>query len=178
MKNDLTAEQLAQPINVTLPLSAILRLAEAEPILALTDRKPIDLEALPAIGTRWEGGIYAGLSIESNRPVALILLDGDESMNWGDAGAWAKDRGGVLPSRIDQLVLFQNLKSEFKEAWYWSGEQCAGYSGYAWGQDFGDGDQGTPQGLRLPGQSGPQAAHSVIHPFGNSRGAELRASDL
>lgn len=97
--------------------------------------------ALPAIGAAWKGGIYAGLTVHDNDPAELILLPGDEELNWKDAGAWAEKQGGVLPSRIDQLVLFKNLKAEFQEAWYWSGEQYAHDDAYAWCQSFSYGGQ-------------------------------------
>ncbi len=97
----------------------------------------------PAIGAEWEGGIYAGISIENNAPVHLVLLPGEaESVTWKKALAWAEKQSGVLPSRIDQLVLWQNLKREFKEEWYWSGEQHSGDSDDAWLQGFADGHQG------------------------------------
>jgi hypothetical protein len=70
----------------------------------------------------------------------------------------------VLPSRIDQLVLFKSVKSEFKDAYYWSGEQRAADVGYAWGQGFGYGYQGFSQRQRsVPCPRGPQDSH-----FGNS----------
>lgn len=91
---------------------------------------------LPAIGAEYQGGIYAGLTIHDNQPAALILLPGDEKMTWSDGVAWAEKKGSALPSRFDQLVLFKNLKKEFQDAWYWSGEQYASGSGCAWGQGF------------------------------------------
>jgi hypothetical protein len=42
----------------------------------------------------------------------------------------------VLPSRIDQLVLFQNLKGKFEAKLYWSGTPYAGDESYAWFQGF------------------------------------------
>jgi hypothetical protein len=141
MKNDLSTEQLQQVVTVSLPLGVVLKLAEQEHPVAVAQAVPAaGVSAMP-IGTKWQGGIYAGISIEDNRPVALVLLEGDESMDWEAAGKWAKERGGVLPSRIDQLVLFKNLKSEFKDAWYWSGETFAGHSDYAWFQPFTTGAQ-------------------------------------
>lgn len=98
--------------------------------------------ALPAIGDTWNGGKYAGPSLHDNQPVALVLLPGDEDgLTWDKAVKWADKRGGVLPSRIDQLVLFQNLKAEFKPECYWSGETPASDSASAWNQYFDDGDQ-------------------------------------
>ena len=105
---------------------------------------------LPAIGAAWQGGTYVGLSIHENRPVALVLLSGDEELKWTDACSWAEKLGGTLPSRIDQLVLFQNLKAQFKEAAYWSCAPDAGIASYAWYQHFGNGLQnGTLKDLKL-----------------------------
>jgi hypothetical protein len=96
----------------------------------------------PPIGTELDGGIYAGLTLHDGRPHQFVLLPGEkEEITWKDATAWAEKQSGTLPSRIDQLVLWQNLKSEFKEAWYWSGEQHAGDESYAWYQTFYDGSQ-------------------------------------
>lgn len=139
MKNDLTTEQLQQPVTVTLPLGTVLRLAEEPPLPALI--LAVSTRALPAIGSPYEGGTYAGVSIENEQPVALVLLAGDESLPWKEACEWATKQGGVLPSRIDQLVLWKNLKSEFKDTWYWSGEQYAGDDAFAWCQYFGSGTQ-------------------------------------
>lgn len=98
-------------------------------------------ESLPPIGTECDGAIYAGLSIADNSPIALWLLPGDENLPWKDAVAWAEKQGGVLPSRIDQLVLFKNLNDHFQPEWYWSGAQYAGFADYAWVQNFDDGTQ-------------------------------------
>src|SRR5258708_4144569 len=99
----------------------------------------------PKIGGPWAtGGIYAGLSLENERPVALILLPGDAGdLTWEQAKAWAAEKEASLPSRIDQLVLFKNVKSEFQGAWYWSGEPYAGDESWAWYQHFRDGGQDT-----------------------------------
>ena len=102
---------------------------------------PAAASTLPAIGAEYQGGIYAGLSIHENHAVALVLLPGDEVLPWDAARAWATKQGGTLPSRIDQLVLFQNLKAQFKEAAYWSCAPYAGHASYAWYQDFTNGTQ-------------------------------------
>ena len=149
MKNDLSAEQLQQLVTVTLPLGVVLRITSngEKPLSA-----PVNLTSLPAIGTAWasfdqtrgaHSGIYAGLSLENEHPVALVLLPEEIETNWKDATAWADERDGDLPSRIDQLVLFKNLKSEFKEEAYWSGEPDAGDESYAWCQNFGLGYQSS-----------------------------------
>jgi hypothetical protein len=72
----------------------------------------------------------------------LILLPGEaESIKWEDAKKWATKAGGELPTRREQSLLHANLKEEFQPRWYWSSEQHASGSGYAWIQDFNDGYQ-------------------------------------
>ena len=137
MRNDLSAEQLRQPIMVTLPLSAVLRLADieaAQPTIA-------HASALPGIGADFQGGKYAGLTIHDNAPHALILLPGEFKGDWKTSLDWADKEDGELPSRFDALVLFQNLKAEFKTEWYWTSAQLASDPSYAWVQDFGLGRQ-------------------------------------
>jgi hypothetical protein len=89
------------------------------------------------------GERYAGLVLETATGAPshhLVLLPGEaEDMTWEDAGKWAKEQGGDLPTRQEQSLLFANLKSEFKPNWYWSGEKASASS--AWGQDFGRGGQ-------------------------------------
>ena len=97
--------------------------------------------ALPAIGQSFEGGLYAGLTLEGEQRAALVLLPGDGEMSWKKALAWAGEQGGVLPSRIDGIVLFRNLRAEFKRDRYWTSEEVAGYADYAWFQGFTSGDQ-------------------------------------
>ena len=133
---------------ITLPVTDILRRASSQTLAQeLLDRlkngsdAPLPVSDLPPIGTERNGEVYGGLSIENNAPVSLWLLPGDEKLNWNDAAEWAKKQGGVLPSRIDQLVLFANLKSHFKEEYYWSGETYPSASEYAWTQLFADGNQ-------------------------------------
>jgi len=149
MKNDLSAEQLQQLVTVTLPLGVVLRITTngEKPLSA-----PVSLTSLPAIGTAWasfdqtrgaHSGIYAGLSLENEHPVALVLLPEEIETNWKDATAWADERDGDLPSRIDQLVLFKNLKSVFKGEAYWSDTPYAGDESYAWYQHFNYGYQGN-----------------------------------
>lgn len=143
MRNDLTPEQLKQPIAVTLPLGVILGLSGAPgTVINISGPARSALGSLPEIGAPLENGIYAGLSLHAEQPFALVLLPGElDSTKWNDAVAWAEKQGGVLPSRIDQLVLFKNLKGEFKDAYYWSGEEYAPDPDCAWYQYFTDGSQ-------------------------------------
>jgi len=140
MKNDLT-------ITVQMPPKAIVRAMFERCLEALPDDAPGDIVAprkraeLPAIGGEYQGGKYAGLTVHDTDACELILLPGEFNGPWKDAMAWAKQQGGVLPSRFDALVLFTNLKGEFKEEWYWTSEQPASYPGYAWIQSFSSGSQ-------------------------------------
>lgn len=139
MKRDLSEEHLRQEVTVTLPLGAVLRLAETEqPALATAGAR-----AMPSIpvGADYEGGKFAGITLDGEQLAALVLLPGDFKGPWAEAKDWAEKEGGVLPSRHDQLVLYRNLKSEFQEAYYWSGDKRESDDGYAWGQYFGYGSQ-------------------------------------
>lgn len=96
---------------------------------------------LPAIGAAFEGGIFAGITLHNDQRAALVLLPGDEEKNHANAVAWAAEQGGVLPSRIDGIVLFKNLRGEFKRDWYWTSEEVAGDADCAWIQLFSYGGQ-------------------------------------
>lgn len=72
----------------------------------------------------------------------LILLPGEaEGATFAGAQEFAKLAGGDLPTRREQSLLFANCKEEFQPRWYWSGEQHATDSDYAWVQHFNHGFQ-------------------------------------
>ena len=90
------------------------------------------------------GERYAGIVLDHNGAFShhLILLPGEaEDVSWPDACKWADEQNGGLPTRREQSLLFANLKSEFEERAYWSGEKHAENSGWAWYQYFGIGFQ-------------------------------------
>ena len=92
------------------------------------------------------GEIYAGLLLGADGAPDqhIFLLPGAvEETTWPDAVTWAQSIGGELPTRREQALLFANLKGEFKQAWYWSGEQHEALADYAWFQYFGYGGQGN-----------------------------------
>jgi hypothetical protein len=70
-----------------------------------------------------------------------ILLSGDEYGPWADMMAAAKKRGGDLPDRVEQAVLYRDHKDKFQNNWYWSNTQYAGNDAYAWLQGFSLGCQ-------------------------------------
>lgn len=88
-----------------------------------------------------KGETYVGLTLHDQKPHHLILLAGDEKKNWKDAIAWAKKKGGELPSRIDMIVLYELAKDKFQTTWYWTGQEYAGLAVSAWVQHFGYGGQ-------------------------------------
>jgi hypothetical protein len=91
-----------------------------------------------------DGERYAGIVLgnDGKPDHHLVLLPAKTGrLTWPKAKAWAAKVGGELPTRSEQAILYGNLKSEFEGAWYWSGEQYAAYSGYAWVQHFAGGYQ-------------------------------------
>jgi len=100
----------------------------------------IDAVTIPlGAGERFAGPI---LNDDGTLSHYVILLPGDaEDLEWEEAKTWATERGGELPTRREQSLLFANLKGEFESAWYWSGERHEENSGWAWCQGFDDGYQ-------------------------------------
>ena len=99
----------------------------------------------PRIGSSWLDGIYMGVVRGENGERDHHLIDlgeADERMPWEDAKKWAEKKGGSLPTRREQAVMFGNrAEDQYKEDWYWSSAQYAGGDDYAWMQDFDDGRQ-------------------------------------
>jgi len=90
-----------------------------------------------------EGEIYAGAIINPDGTGHhFTLLPGDiDAANWDDAMEWAQSIGGDLPDRVELALLYKRLPEQFEETWYWSGEEHAADSDYAWYQDFNNGYQ-------------------------------------
>lgn len=91
-----------------------------------------------------EGEFWAGIYIdpEDKKTHHVILLPNElESANHKTATDWAESIGGALPDRCEQSLLYAFLKKQFKEDWYWSSEQHASLSQYAWCQGFSNGFQ-------------------------------------
>lgn len=90
------------------------------------------------------GEHYAGIILgkDGEPDHHLILLPGEaESVNWAQAKEFAEKAGGELPTRREQSLLFANLKEQFQPRWYWSGDQHASGSVYAWVQGCYSGTQ-------------------------------------
>lgn len=110
------------------------------------------LTDIPRLGAPWpgEGGAFAGLVRGRNgSPDYLLILgpENGEELRWEAAIDWAAciemdgHKDFSLPTRVEQAVLFGNLREEFKRDWYWSCEQHAEDADCAWVQSFGYGGQ-------------------------------------
>lgn len=89
-----------------------------------------------------EGEILRGITLHEGRAAHLIQLPDEFRGTHAEAVAWAKEKGGELPSRIDGIVLFDNARNDFKhDDYYWLAPQYEHGAAYAWGQGFGGGYQ-------------------------------------
>lgn len=106
----------------------------------------------PRIGEVWasQGGVYAGIARarDGSRDTYLIVgPEYDGTAEWSAALMWAagirehgfSDYG--LPYRKEQALCFANVPELFKPESYWSCEQRASLSDFAWFQYFNDGYQ-------------------------------------
>ena len=120
-------------------------------------------EAMPhlAIPPLVDGETYVGaIGDASGKIHHVILLPGDNAADpWKDQMAWAKSIGGDLPNRIEQAMLFASFKDQFKQVAYWSNQQHASVSGYAWFQGFG---YGTQRDTRKDGELRARAVRRLV----------------
>lgn len=133
----------------------------------------------PRIGELWkaEGGIYCGRLIDDDdRVYALVIAPRAEgefvNVSWDQAKlkAGSLDLHGrtdwILPNRMEALAMWQRLNpalkdsgEAFAEAAYWTSEQHAVYSDFAWYQSF---DNGYQYGNRKDGNSRARAVRRVV----------------
>ena len=102
----------------------------------------ITIAALPAIGAALAGGTFAGLTtLPNGTHHAVVLLPGKgDDLTWQQAGKWAKEQGGVLPTRPVAALLFANVKDQLQPKWHWTADERS--ASYAWSCYFNDGIQG------------------------------------
>lgn len=101
---------------------------------------------LPRIGETVDGATFMGVVRGDDGPDYLLfdLGEAPERMDWEAAKKWAEERGGSLPTRREQSVMFGNrTEGQYKSEWYWSCALYAGDESYAWIQFFDDGNQGN-----------------------------------
>lgn len=99
------------------------------------------LATLPAIGAALAGGTFAGLTtLPNGTHHAVVLLPGEgDDLTWQQAGDWAKEQGGVLPTRPVAALLFANVKDQLQPEWHWTADEEG--ASYAWICYFGYGSQ-------------------------------------
>jgi len=137
-------------IIITIPDAEIVRMA----LERISEYKSDALARIvaPQIGQVWEGqgGVYAGISRGRDLAPDYHLIVGPElesQTDWAAAVKWAASLTGdghadfALPFRKEQALSFANVPELFKQQYYWSCEQHASTSGYAWGQFFSNGGQ-------------------------------------
>lgn len=109
--------------------------------------EPVPLASgLPVIGATCLGGTFMGIVRGENggrdQPV-IDLGEAPTRMNFAAAQKWATEKGGRLPTRREQSLMFANRAGgQYQSAYYWSCEQYEGGADCAWFQNFGDGTQG------------------------------------
>ena len=87
--------------------------------------------------------VYVGGTIGPDGRITHTILMSEERLvdNWDAGMMFAQQQGGDLPNRIEQAMLWAHHRKLFRERYYWSNEQFAHDSGYAWGQSFYYGNQ-------------------------------------
>ena len=102
-----------------------------------------------------EGEIYLWGIVNATGDVThtiLLSAEADKRLSWPDAMEWAKSLNADLPTRSELVIAFEQHRSQFKEAAYWSNTPDADpeYAGWAWCQTFRYGTQYYDrQGLEL-----------------------------
>lgn len=96
---------------------------------------------LPALN---EGETYVTTLFDATTQTGyhLILLPGDNNgATWQKQLEWAKEIGGDLPTRVEQALLFEKHRDQFKKDLYWSNEAVSYWASWAWYQYFYNGGQ-------------------------------------
>ena len=92
-----------------------------------------------------KGEVYVGGTISPDGRITHTILMSEERLvkNWDAGMTFAQQQGGDLPNRIEQAMLWAHHRKFFQERAYWSNEQYAHDSDYAWYQSFINGYQGN-----------------------------------
>jgi hypothetical protein len=113
--------------------------------------------AIPTLGNYWpgQGGILHGIMAgQDGKPDYLLISAEKKHHHQGTTFAEMQEypkgliidghKDFTMPTRKEMRVQWANAKpGQFEDAYYWSCEQYANDSGFAWSQYFGYGDQGT-----------------------------------
>jgi len=124
-----------------MPAAATASKARAKAPAAKAAAKPaVQLIEIPHLdkGEIWIGGII----LPDRTTRHTILLPGEhKGLDFDKAQEYCKKLGGSAPERIEQGLAFKFHQKEFRPVAYWSCEQSAIRSSWAWGQHFCDGSQ-------------------------------------
>ena len=114
-------------------------------LLATPVQAPTTIQILEDLIELAAGEHYAGAVLDANGQhrchLVLMAAKAEQDMTWQAALEWAEAKGGALPTRQEQALLFANCKPYLQPLWHWSCEEHASNASYAWGCDFTFGDQ-------------------------------------
>lgn len=83
------------------------------------------------IGERYAGAV---LDADGRYVYDLVLMPArpSERMSWSGALAWAKEVGGMLPTRQEQALLFAHCRSHLEDGYHWSCDKYERDNAFAW----------------------------------------------
>ncbi len=118
------------------------KLASFEAQAAFVEEFPITITAPKLkLGEKWVSTV---ITDDGKTRYHLVLLPGDaDDDTWTNQLAWARARGGDLPDRVEQAMLFKYARHEFNEQAYWSNQEHESDSSCAWHQTFYNGYQSS-----------------------------------
>ena len=108
-----------------------------------------------------EGEIHIAALTDANGELYhLILLPGDnDDATHAAQIEWAQSIGGDLPTRVEQALLWERARDQFKKDWYWSNETHHSESGWAWCQYV---CSGTQHGNSMCGEFRARAVRRLV----------------
>lgn len=103
----------------------------------------IRLAELPAIGAPIDGGAFAGITTQPDGAHCAVVLLPEQGSDLTHAQAidWARQQGGVLPTKPIAALLVANVKSLLRPQWHWLAETHG--ASFAWGCYFSYGTQSS-----------------------------------
>lgn len=97
-----------------------------------TERAPIALSALPALGVDSDAGTFAGITTkpDGTHRAVFLLPEQASGLTWQAALEWAAKQDGELPTRAVASLLYANVKPSLAPKWHWTSEEYN--ASYAW----------------------------------------------
>ena len=114
-------------------------------LLATPVQAPTTIQILEDLIELAAGEHYAGAVLDANGQhrchLVLMAAKAEQDMTWQAALEWAEAKGGALPTRQEQALLFANCKPYLQPLWHWSCEEHASNASSAWYCHFLNGYQ-------------------------------------